>query len=255
MTSEKTKQTNPAARTLAIDVGGSGIKAIVLDASGDPLCERNRIETPYPCPPERFLEIVQTLVSEFPAFDRASIGFPAMVRDGKTLRVQAFGRAIKDGPRDPELFALWDGFPLQQELAALLGVPALLANDADVQGCGVVSGVGTEFVMTLGTGVGTSLFHNGYLLPHMELSHGTFAGESIDIQLGNANRKAIGNKRWTKLVIKAVADFDAKLFPDVIYIGGGNSRLLSDVELGPLVKIVPNSAGLMGGIRLWEFAQ
>lgn len=242
-------------RTLAIDVGGSGIKAIVLNHVGEPLCERTRIETPYPCPPSQFLEIVASLVQGFPPFDRASIGFPAMVRDGKTLRVQAFARAVKDGPRDPELFTLWDGFPLQQELAALLAVPALLANDADVQGCAVVSGVGTEFVMTLGTGVGTSLFHNGHMLPHMELSHGTYAGESIDIELGNASRKAIGNKRWVKLVGRAVADFDAKLFPDTIYIGGGNSKLLTEVDLGPLVKIVPNTAGLMGGIKLWEFAQ
>lgn len=255
MTNKSATKADSEIRTLAIDVGGSGIKAIVLDASGEPLCERTRIETPYPCPPALFLEIVQSLVAEFPAFDRASIGFPAMVRDGKTLRVQAFGRAIKDGPRDPELFALWDGFPLQQELATLLSVPALLANDADVQGCGVISGVGTEFVMTLGTGVGTSLFHHGHMLPHMELSHGTFAGESIDIELGNANRKLIGNKRWIKLVDKAVADFDAKLFPDKIYIGGGNSKLLADVDLGPLVTIVSNSAGLMGGIKLWEFAQ
>jgi len=131
----------------------------------------------------------------------------------------------------------------------------LLANDADVQGCAVVSGKGTEFVMTLGTGVGTSLFHHGHLLPHMELSHGTFAGESIDIALGNANRKVIGNKRWAKLVARAVDDFDAKLFPDRIYIGGGNSKLLGDMDLGPLVEIVPNTAGLIGGVKLWEFSE
>lgn len=241
--------------TLAIDVGGSGIKALVLDQFGQPLNERARVDTPYPCPPDLFLSVVSELVQGFPAFDRVSIGFPAMVRDGKTLRVVAFARAVKDGPRDPELFALWDGFPLEKKISRLFGVPTLLANDADVQGCAVVSGKGTEFVMTLGTGVGTSLFHHGHLLPHMELSHGTFAGESIDIALGNANRKFIGNKRWAKLVAQAVADFDAKLFPDRIYIGGGNSKLLGDMDLGPLVEIVPNTAGLIGGVRLWEFSE
>ncbi len=241
--------------TLAIDVGGSGIKAIVLDPTGQPLNERTRVETPYPCSPDQFITLVTELIDGFPSFDRVSIGFPAMVRDGKTLRVVAFARAIKDGPRDPELFALWDGFPLENKLHELLGVPTLLANDADVQGCAVISGVGTEFVMTLGTGVGTSLFHNGHMLPHMELSHGTFAGESIDVALGNAYRKEVGNKYWIKLVGLAVADFNAKLFPDRIYIGGGNSKLLKDVDLGPLVEIVPNTAGLMGGIKLWEFAQ
>jgi polyphosphate glucokinase len=241
--------------TLAIDVGGSGIKAIVLDPTGQPLNERTRVETPYPCPPELFLSLVTDLVAGFPPFDRVSIGFPAMVRDGKTLRVVAFARAVKDGPRDPELFAMWDGYPLESALTELLGVPTLLANDADVQGCAVISAKGTEFVMTLGTGVGTSLFHNGHMLPHMELSHGTFAGESIDVALGNANRKEVGNKYWIKLVGRAVEDFNAKLFPDRIYIGGGNSKLLKDVDLGPLVEIVPNTAGLLGGIKLWEFSQ
>lgn len=241
--------------TLAIDVGGSGIKALVLDSNGNPINERTRIETPYPCPPELFLSLIRDLVDGFPRFDRVSVGFPAMVRDGKTLRVVAFARAVKDGPRDPELFWLWDEYPLQQKISDVLGVPTLLANDADVQGCAVVTGKGTEFVMTLGTGVGTSLFHNGSLLPHMELSHGTFAGESIDIQLGNAHRKLIGNKQWIKLVNRAVQDFDAKLFPDRIYIGGGNSKLLTDIDLGPLVEVVPNTAGLVGGVKLWEFTQ
>jgi polyphosphate glucokinase len=245
----------PELSTLAIDVGGSGIKAIVLDATGQPLNERTRVETPYPCPPQKFLSLVAELVTGFPPFDRVSIGFPAMVRDGKTLRVVAFARAVKDGPRDPELFELWDGYPLESAIEELLGVPTLLANDADVQGCAVISGKGTEFVMTLGTGVGTSLFHNGHMLPHMELSHGTFAGESIDVALGNAYRKEVGNKYWIKLVGLAVEDFNAKLFPDRIYIGGGNSKLLKDVDLGPLVEIVPNTAGLMGGIKLWEFSQ
>ena len=254
MNLESTSASNSAS-TLAIDVGGSGIKALVLDHHGSPLNERTRIETPYPCPPELFLTLVQDLIQGFPTFDRASVGFPAMVRDGKTLRVVAFARAVKDGPRDHELFWLWDGYPLQNKISVLLGVPTLLANDADVQGCGVVTGKGTEFVMTLGTGVGTSLFHHGSLLPHMELSHGTFAGESIDIQLGNANRKLIGNKEWIKLVNSAVQDFDAKLFPDRIYIGGGISKLLTDVDLGSLVEVVPNTAGLLGGVKLWEFAQ
>jgi polyphosphate glucokinase len=89
----------------------------------------------------------------------------------------------------------------------------------------------------------------------MELSHGNFGGESIDIQLGNANRKIIGNDQWIELVESAVKDFSAKLFPDRIYIGGGNSKFLNGAELGPLVEIVSNTAGLMGGIKLWEFSQ
>lgn len=245
---------NTSELTLAIDVGGSGIKAIVLNSMGEPISERTRIETPYPCPPDLFLELVQELASQQPAFTRVSMGFPAMVRDGKTLRVTAFSRAIKDGPRDPELFALWDGYPLRSKIERLLAAPTRLVNDADMQGCAVVSGKGTEFVMTLGTGVGTALFHNGTLLPHMELSHGNFAGMSIELTIGNGNRKEIGNKKWRKLVLAAIEDFEAKLIPDRIYVGGGNAKFLEQEDLGPLAEVVPNTAGLIGGVRLWELA-
>lgn len=238
--------------TLAIDVGGSGIKAIALDAEADPISERTRVSTPYPCPPELFLQIVQQLVAEQPACDRVSVGFPAMVRDGKTLRVVAFGRAEKDGPRDADLFALWDGFPLERVLSEQLNLPVLLVNDADMQGSAVITGTGLEFVMTLGTGVGTSVFHNGQMLPHMELSHGEYYGSSIDIDLGNAARKKVGNKKWRERVTKALWDFDAKLFPDSIFIGGGNAKILEPGDLLPHSAVVPNSAGLLGGVKIWD---
>jgi polyphosphate glucokinase len=241
--------------TLALDVGGSGIKAMVLDELGIPIAERSRVETPYPCPPELFLETVKGLVAEQPSFDRASVGFPAMVRDGRTLRVVAFARAEKGGPQAPELFALWDGFALQQAMQSLLNVPTLLINDADMQGCAVVEGSGMEFVITLGTGIGTAVFHNGHMLPHMELSHGEFAGTSIDIAIGDAQRKELGNKAWRSLVTKALVDLDSKLFPDRIFVGGGNAKHLREDDLITGCEIVPNTAGLIGGVRAWDFAQ
>ena len=77
----------------------------------------------------------------------------------------------------------------------------IVANDADMQGAAVVQGHGLEFVITLGTGVGTALFEDGRMLPHFELSHGPFmSGQSIDIALGEASRKAIGKKNWIKRV-------------------------------------------------------
>jgi polyphosphate glucokinase len=128
-----------------------------------------------------------------------------------------------------------------------------VANDADVQGCAVVDGDGFEFVMTLGTGVGTALFLDGKLLPHLELSHAPFRhGETFDIQLGNAARKEVGNKRWEKRVTQAIAEFDEVLFFDKIYIGGGNAKHLDTSVLDPRATIVPNTAGILGGIRIWD---
>ncbi len=240
--------------TLSLDVGGSGIKAMVLNELGEPVSERSRVDTPYPCPPELFLKTIQELVAEQPSFDRVSVGFPAMVRDGRTLRVVVFARAVKGGPRDPELFALWDGFELQHAISEIFDVPTLLINDADMQGCAVVTGIGMEFIVTLGTGVGTALFHNGDLLPHMELSHGEFAGASIDRAIGDARRKILGNKEWRPLVTSALIDFDAKIFPDKIFVGGGNSKHLREEDLINGCEIVPNAAGLIGGVRAWELA-
>lgn len=240
--------------TLSLDVGGSGIKAMVLNEHCEPTSQRSRIDTPYPCPPELFLEIVRDLVADQPPFDRISVGFPAMVRNGHIYRATAYSRAVKSGPRDPELFALWNGYPLQERITQLFHVPTLVINDADMQGCAVVTGVGLEFVVTLGTGVGTGVFNNGHMLPHMELSHGSFAGTSMDIALGDAQRKILGNKVWRTLVTKALNDFDMMFFPDKIFIGGGNAKLLGEEDLIPGCEVVPNTAGLVGGVRAWEFA-
>jgi polyphosphate glucokinase len=240
--------------TLSIDVGGTGIKALVLNDHGEPISERSRAETPYPCPPELFLETVRELVADQPSFDRVSIGFPSMVRNGRTLRVVPFARAVKSGARDQELYALWNGYPLQHGISELFGVPALLINDADMQGCAVVTGEGVELVITLGTGVGTGLFQDGRLLPHLELSQGEFGGDSVDIALGDAQRREIGNRRWRLLVTKALTDFDAKIIADKIYVGGGNSKHLRLEDLISACEIVPNTAGLLGGVRAWELA-
>jgi len=91
--------------TFSLDVGGSSIKAMVLDENGEAASERSRVDTPYPCPPELFLEILQNLISEQPKFDRVSVGFPAMVRDGNVFRATAFSRAIKSrSPRSRTVF-------------------------------------------------------------------------------------------------------------------------------------------------------
>jgi polyphosphate glucokinase len=148
---------------------------------------------------------------------------------------------------------MWHNFDLATALADEFGVPVKVANDADVQGCAVVEGTGFEFVMTLGTGCGTAVFHEGQLLPHMELSHAPSGplGDFDDF-IGNAARKEIGNKAWRKRVVEAMQIFDEFLFYDKIYVGGGNAKHLKASDLGPKAKIVANTAGILGGIRIWD---
>jgi polyphosphate glucokinase len=243
----------PEVRTLAIDVGGTGLKAAVLDVEGQMVTERARIDTPYPCPPPVLVESLVALTEPLGDFHRVSVGFPGLVREGRVIEVPSLSRSSYGGKTSPDLAEQWNGFDLASALADAYSVPVKVANDADVQGCAVAQGLGFEFVMTLGTGVGTALFNDGRLLPHMELSHAPFRkGETFDIALGNANRKKVGNRAWIKLVQKAISDFDDFLYFDHLYLGGGNAKHLIGVPLGPKVQIVSNTAGITGGIRIWE---
>jgi polyphosphate glucokinase len=240
-------------KTLAIDVGGTGLKAALLGEDGTILGERVRVETPYPCPPPALVAALVKLTGQLPPFHRVSAGFPGMVRAGVVVEVPALSRASRGGPRDEDLARAWSGFHLASAFEKAFGKPVRVANDADVQGCAVVKGHGFEFVMTLGTGCGTAAFWRGSLLPHMELSHGPFRdGETFDQQLGDLTRKEVGNHRWRKRVQRAIAAFDAMLIFDHLYIGGGNAAHLHEEDLGPKATIVPNVAGVLGGIKLWE---
>ncbi|MGA0209875.1 MAG: ROK family protein [Candidatus Nanopelagicales bacterium] len=239
--------------TLAVDVGGSGIKGSVLDAAGALLVDRVRMDTPYPCPPELLVASIVELAADLPRAHRASIGFPGLVRDGRVIEVPSLSRLTYDGEPDPAMAGRWHGFDLGHELADVLGIPTLVVNDADMQACAVVEGSGMEFVLTLGTGVGTALFYDGHLVPHLELSHGPFRdGLSFDIALGNVERKRIGKKRWLARVREAIADFDEMIVFDRIYVGGGNAKHLEAGDAGPKGRLVSNSAGVIGGVRLWD---
>ena len=239
--------------TLAIDVGGTGLKAAVLDATGAMVTERVRVETPYPCPPTVLIPAVVTVATSLNMrYDRVSVGFPGLVRGGMVYNIPALTRRSYLGDTDPTLVAAWHGFNLGGALSEAFSVPVKVANDADVQGCAVVTGHGFEFVITLGTGVGTSLFSNGILLPHLELGHTPFRkGETFEDQLGNAARKAVGNERWAVRVGKAIEAYDQFLFFDRVYLGGGNSAKLTECP-HPKAQIVSNNAGLTGGLKLWS---
>jgi polyphosphate glucokinase len=239
--------------TLAIDIGGTGLKASVLDPKGAMERDRVRINTPYPLPPEKLVTVLTDLVKPLPHYERASAGFPGMVRDGHVLSAPHF--VSPDGPGGqptPKLQKAWGDFDLQTHLATALGVPCKVANDADLQGAAVIKGTGLELVLTLGTGLGTAFFKDGLLLPHLEFAHHPFRkGLPYNDAIGDAARKSAGHKKWQKRVADAIETFRELCFFDQCYIGGGNAARL-DFELPKNVALVDNSAGILGGIKLWE---
>lgn len=260
VTSEDALQAPDRPHTLAIDIGGTGLKASVLDVSGAMLAPRVRTATTYPLPPTGEGGLVTKLgrlVAKLPEADRVSAGFPGMVRKGVVLSAPHF--VTKGGPGtdvDPVLVAAWNRFDLSAALQTLTGKATRVANDADVQGLAVVTGTGLELVVTLGTGFGTALFLDGALMPHQEIAHQPFRkGETYNEQLGERTRKDVGDQRWNRRVGKAFANLDGLFFFDHLYVGGGNARRVALDGLGDManrVTLVDNTAGILGGIKLWE---
>jgi polyphosphate glucokinase len=250
-TSAQEQPTGPT--TLAIDIGGTGLKASVLDADGRKLVDRVRTKTPYPCPPRVLIRELDKLTYELPRWDRVSVGFPGFVRAGRVLT--APNLSTKRGPGTPlsrKLVEAWAGFPLAAELEGRLGKPTRVFNDADMHGLAVISGKGLELVLTLGTGLGTAVFLDGVPTPHLELALMPFQGRgTFQDQLGNDTRRRIGNHRWSERVLEAVEMFDTLLHIDRLYVGGGNAKKLT-VDLGHRVELIDNAAGILGGIKLWE---
>jgi polyphosphate glucokinase len=227
-------------RILCIDVGGTGLKAAVVDDSGKLLTERVRVDTPVGGTPKEIVETLVQLVAPLGGHDRVSVGFPGVVRGGRVLTAPNLDNKG------------WKDFELAAALQKALGKPVRVANDADVQGLAVISGKGVEMIITLGTGFGTGLYVDGRLGPHLELSHHQFRkGDTYDEHLGNAARKRVGNKKWNKRVKRAIRSLRDLVNFDHLYIGGGNAKKI-DFELDPDVTVVPNTAGIAGGVALWQ---
>lgn len=233
-------QRSGEARILAIDIGGTGLKAAILSSDGEMLTERRRIETPHPCAPDDLVAALMTLIEPLPGFDYVSVGFPGVVRNGKIITAPNLGTEIlKD-------------FDLAAALAERLGKPVRVINDADMQGYGAIAGNGVEMVITLGTGFGSALFMDGELAPHLEIAHLPFRkGETFEEQLGDKVRKKVGKKTWNRRVKRAIDTLRMLTHFDKLYIGGGNSDRIT-FKLDPDVEIISNDYGVRGGARLWR---
>lgn len=226
-------------RTLGIDVGGSHVKGAVLDVRGRMLTERVKVDTPEDVTPARLVTLIAGLARELGTYDRVSVGFPGVVRNGTVLTAPNLGTDR------------FHGFNLARKLKDRLGRPVRVANDADVQGLGAVAGKGVEVVITLGTGFGSALFEDGRLAPHLELGHHPFRDDSTyEDLLGARALERRGVHHWSRDVLRAIATIRNLTTFDHLYIGGGNARRLH-VKLPDDVSVVSNDAGIWGGVRLW----
>jgi polyphosphate glucokinase len=226
-------------RTLCIDIGGTGIKGMVLDAAGTPLTERIRVRTPSPAVPEAVFTAIDEVIAKMGEFDRVSVGFPGVVIDGETRTAPNLG----DG---------WAGCKLAEELSRRSNRPVRALNDCGLQGLGVIEGKGTEILVTLGTGMGFALYIHGHYVPNIEFGHHPFRKKrTYEERISNAEMKVIGKRKWNTRVFQVLRQLGPIFNFRKLYLGGGNARYVNTEKLPENVTIVDNVAGLRGGVRLW----
>lgn len=227
-------------KILSIDIGGSNIKATVLNASGTFLEEYQKLPTPSPAAPGKVLDVIKQIAQKFSEYDKVAAGFPGFIKDG----------IVKTAPNlgTPE----WANFNLSKGLEDLLGKPALIVNDADLQGVAVVSGKGVELMITLGTGFGTALLRDGVLMPHLEIAHHPVTkSKDYDAYIGELEFKRIGKKKWNERMKRVIEILKVVFNYDRLYISGGSAKEIN-FKLDDNIIVVGNRDGIKGGAKLWE---
>ncbi len=233
------KTSVPAGNILSIDIGGTNIKACILNPKGKLLTDFTKIPTPKKSTPKAVLSCIKELTKNLTDFEKISIGFPGYVKAG---RVQTAPNLAENK---------WVNVDLAQQVAAHFNKPVRLINDADQQGLGIVSGKGLEIVFTLGTGFGTAILFDGELLPHLELSHLPInKHDDYDDFIGDRGYHKVGKKKWNERLQYIIEIYKTVFNYDKLFIGGGNSNEIN-FDLDKNIKLVSNKDGIKGGAKLW----
>ena len=238
-------------KMVGIDVGGSGIKAAIVETdTGELATERRRVVTPQPATPKAVAAATALLVEELPA-GPVGIGFPAVVLHGQTMT------AANIDPR-------WIGTQADLLFAAALDREVTIGNDADVAGLaemrfGAGRGQGgTVLMLTIGTGIGSALFIDGQLVPNTELGHLEVRGKEAEKRAASSvkERKDLSWDDWSKRLAEVIEHLDALIWPDLVIIGGGVSKESAKFipQLNARARCVPaalhNEAGIVGAALL-----
>ncbi|HEX9839496.1 MAG TPA: ROK family protein [Anaerolineales bacterium] len=235
-------------QVLGIDIGGSGIKGAPVETkTGKLITERVRIKTPKKAEPEPVAEVVAEIALSFDWKGPIGIGFPAPIKSGITLLAANVSEK-------------WIGLNADELFTKLTGCDCTMINDADAAGLaemkfGAGKGQeGTVIMVTLGTGIGTAIFHLGNLLPNTEFGHLDMNGEEAEHLASDAVRQRddLSWKKYAKRLNKYLAEMEKLFWPDLFIIGGGISK--QSEKYIPLLKIktpvVPaqflNEAGIVG---------
>ncbi len=239
-------------RALGIDIGGTGIKAAIVDlATGRLVTERVRELTPRPTTPKAVMDVVASVVQSLQATGKLTpdmpggAGFPSVIRAGRAMTA-THGDAS------------WIGVDIQQMLSERLDRKMAVLNDADAAGVAEIAyGAGkgqhgVVLLLDLGTGIGSALFTNGQLVPNMQLGHVEFRGGDAEARLSPAARKQrkVGWKPWAVEFNQLLGRYEDYVWPDLIIIGGGLAKDFPKFEqfLNTKARLLVAAAGTTAGI-------
>ncbi|MDQ6794761.1 MAG: ROK family protein [Chloroflexota bacterium] len=245
-------------RALGLDIGGTGIKAAVVDlASGQLVTDRIREPTPHPATRDAVLGVVAEVVGKLQATGHLTAdmpggaGFPSVIRAGRAMT------AVHGD-------ASWIGASVQQMLERRLGRRMLVINDADAAGVAEIAyGAGkgqhgVVLLLDLGTGIGSALFVNGQLVPNMQLGHIEFHGRDAETRVSPVARirRKIGWGTWGREFNELLARYEDYVWPDLIILGGGTASDFPKYgkflkTRAPLVvAAMGTTAGIVGAARV-----
>jgi len=233
---------------LGIDVGGSGIKSAPVNTeTGMLTVDRFRIKTPEGAEPEDVARVVEELVKHFEWSGPIGIGFPAPIKHGIVKMAANVSPA-------------WVGMNADEFLTRATGCPVTVGNDADVAGLAeMIFGAGkdqsgTVILITLGTGIGTAVFHQGLLIPNTEFGHLIIDGVDAESKASDAarQREELPWKKYAKRLNRYLQELEKLFWPELFIIGGGISKFHE--KFLPLLsvdaRVVPaqflNEAGIVG---------
>lgn len=237
-------------KTLGIDIGGTGIKGAPVDlSSGEMLAEPLHLPTPQPATPNLICTAIRKMIQHFQFAGPVGVGFPGVIRNG------VVGTAVNLSPR-------WVGMNAGKIFRQAARVPFAVINDADAAGLAEMHhGAGRKqkgvvVMITLGTGIGSAIFHGGVLVPNIEIGHLTLRGKDAE-KIASAKAREKNNwswKKWAKRVREYLHLVDHLINPDLIIVGGGVSRRaekwLPRASEGVRATVVPaklhNEAGIVG---------
>ncbi len=227
-------------KILCIDIGGSHIKATVINYDGNFLQKYEREKTSSPPSPEKVVKLILEIAGRFPQYDKVTAGFPGFVKNGVVKTAPKLGNDI------------WKDVDLKGQLQDHLKKPTLVINDADLQGLSLAKGKGVEMLITLGTGFGSAIINDGFLMPHLEMSqHPVTKKKSYNDYVSSSALEKIGKKKWNKRMKRVIKILRVVFNFDHLYISGGSAKLIS-FKLDDDITIIDNREGIKGGMVLWK---